>query len=337
MAQATAYDTAANLYDTSADWMQQLGKLYQTAAPSPLTAGAAGTQLGQKVAGMLPGSITQEGVNVGSYGPANISGSIANNMNDYLNPFYNKVLKSALGQLSDQRDVSLNQIGANATSAGAFGGSRQGIVEGQVYSDYGKQAADLAANLQTQNYQQALAASQTAMGMQLDRGATLTGLQTNADLNTNANNANLAMQLAALKPSTYLQGYGTGETAAQGAAGLNFNQQLAANGQNYQQRFNAAQGLGSLGNVYYGVGNDITDRQTQQGDVTQQIMQSILSGGANQFSQFLNSPYQSMNLMQALLSGDPRSMNTTGTATQSYQPGFFDFLSLGMQTYGATR
>lgn len=94
----------------------------------------------------------------------------------------------------------------------------------------------------------------------------------------------------------------------------------------------SAQGQTQLGNNFYQIGNDITDRQMQQGTMQQQLLQAILSGGANQFDQFMQNPYQMIDMFSAILGGDARRGNvqTQGTST----PGLFDYVSLGAQLGG---
>ncbi len=68
-----------------------------------------------------------------TYGAAATGQPILSSMNSYINPYYDEVLNSTISRMRDERDMTLDQIGANATAAGAFGGSRHGLVESQVY------------------------------------------------------------------------------------------------------------------------------------------------------------------------------------------------------------
>lgn len=97
----------------------------------------------------------------------------------------------------------------------------------------------------------------------------------------------------------------------------------------YRDQVTGAQGSAQLGNQYYGIGSDIADRQTGAGNQQQQLMQAILSGGAGQFEQLMQNPYQMIDMLQALFSSD--AARGQGTNTQQSTPGLFDYLSLGSQ------
>lgn len=60
------------------------------------------------------------------------SGGLLQNINDYINPYYQNVVDNTLGRMRDERERGLNQIGDAAYAGGAFGGARHGLLE----SDY---------------------------------------------------------------------------------------------------------------------------------------------------------------------------------------------------------
>lgn len=181
------------------------------------------------------------------------SGGALQNINSYLNPYYSQVIDRTLGRMETDRDRSLGMIGDRAEAAGAFGGSRHGLLEGTYLGEYNKNVGDVVANLQAQNFGQASNAARSDM---------VTG----------------------------------------------------------------ASGLGNLGQTYFGIGNNIADRQMQAGQQQQSFLQALLSGGADRYSQMIDSPTQMLDLFSALLGADPR--NRAGTQTQQTTPGLFDYLSL---------
>lgn len=180
------------------------------------------------------------------------------NINSYLNPYYDQVINAALGRLGTQEQMALNQIGDSAIAAGAFGGSRHGIVEGVTRGEFGKAAGELAGNLGMQSF----------------------------------------------------------ESAADRA---------------FRDQVTSAQGLTGLGGQYYNIGNDIIDRQMNQGTLQQQLMQAILGSADNTFQGLLQNPYQMIDLFNAVLASDPRRANVQGT-TQS-RPGLLDIASAGLQAW----
>ena len=97
-----------------------------------------------------------------------------NNIQPYMNPYTENVINRSMGDITQQRDEALNQVGGNAALSGAFGGSRHGLVEGTVYRDALDTAGDVSANLWTQNFQQAGQGFNQAYGRNL-AGATALG------------------------------------------------------------------------------------------------------------------------------------------------------------------
>ena len=62
-----------------------------------------------------------------------------------MNPFVQQALDPALRQLQEQQQMALQNVGANAAQSGAFGGSRQGVLEAEALKGFGQQASDLLA------------------------------------------------------------------------------------------------------------------------------------------------------------------------------------------------
>ena len=92
----------------------------------------------------------------------NISeGGALQNINAYMNPFYDQVINSTLGRMDINRDKTMGMIGDQAEAAGAFGGSRHGIMEGEFLGQDQMNRTDMMSNLMAQNFGQA---SQAARG-----------------------------------------------------------------------------------------------------------------------------------------------------------------------------
>ena len=88
-------------------------------------------------------------------------GSIADaNMANYMSPYTDAVIESGLRDLGGAQEIALNQQGAQATAAKAFGGSRQGIAEAETRKAYGQQAADLISRERANAFNQAQRAAQ---------------------------------------------------------------------------------------------------------------------------------------------------------------------------------
>ena len=120
----------------------QTGAL-QSAQPQP------GFNVNQAAAGALQGAIgaTQQAMQ----GPLNVGA--------YANPYTSEVIDRTQQDIARQQQMAQNQLGAQATAARAFGGSRQGVAEGVMAGEYGRMAGDMAAQQRQQNYSQALQAA----------------------------------------------------------------------------------------------------------------------------------------------------------------------------------
>lgn len=93
-----------------------------------------------------------ERVGAASYRPAQIAGQ---DLGAYTNPYESQVVGQALGDIERSRQMQQNQLGAQATAARAFGGSRQGIAEAETNRAFAEQAAKTAAGLRQAGYGQA--------------------------------------------------------------------------------------------------------------------------------------------------------------------------------------
>lgn len=177
------------------------------------------------------------------------------NINAYMSPYTANVEQQALGRLDDQRRIALARTGDQAAAAGAFGGSRHGVMEGVTNSEAAKEAGLLSANLRDQAYRQGLAAmesdfSRDMAAQQLNQAAGLAG----GDLRLRG--AGMLGDLAAGGQNAFLQG-----SQAALAAG---NQQQAQTQLGYDadmQRYNELRGypieqldirLNALGMTPYG-------------------------------------------------------------------------------------
>ena len=120
----------SNVFNTAAQYLQQAGTGAQAEmqyTPQQLTAG----QLSQT------------------------------NLAPYQNPFTSQVINQTAADLERQRQIQQAQIGAKATAAGAFGGSRQGVTEALTNEAFARQLAQTSAGLRQAGFEQA---QQAAVG-----------------------------------------------------------------------------------------------------------------------------------------------------------------------------
>jgi len=108
-----------------------------------------GFNVNQAAAGALQGALG--GTQRAMQDPLNVSA--------YANPYTSAVIDRTQQDIERQRQMAMNTLGAQATAANAFGGSRQGVAEGVMAGEYGRMAGDMAAQQRQQNYSQALQAA----------------------------------------------------------------------------------------------------------------------------------------------------------------------------------
>jgi len=87
----------------------------------------------------------------------------------YTNPFQQQVIDTTLAEMNRQGQISRNNLAAQGVGAGAFGGSRFGIAGAELDRNLADSQARALAQLNAQNYSQALGASQTAFENQQRR------------------------------------------------------------------------------------------------------------------------------------------------------------------------
>jgi Chaperone of endosialidase len=276
-------------------WVQDAGQKNLAQAYN-VSANLAGPYTGPRVAGMTAGQqadIAALQNNVGStnpafayaqnaaagltnYNPAQVNaGTLAGtDLSSYMNPYTQNVINSAMQGIDVQRQQALNQVGDQALKTGAFGGSRQGITEGITNAGAAMQAGNLAAQLQAQNYNQAV---QNATN-DINRNFQAQGLNQQAGLSGAGLNLSAANQLGSLASQgqqSFLQGTAAA-LAGQESAQQNQQAQLAAQ----QQAYNEAKNypleqlqipLQALGATPYGQ----TNTQTGPGPTSNGLMQGL--------------------------------------------------------------
>jgi hypothetical protein len=199
----------------------------------------------------------------------------AGGISTYMNPYTQSVIDTSMADLERQRQMQMNQLGAQASAAGAFGGSRQGVAESLTNEAFARQGGQLASGLRQQGFNTALGASQQDV-------------------------------------SNFLQAGLANQGAEQQAAAL---------------RAQAASQLGNLAQTGFGMGMDINQQQMQQGMLQQALQQQLIDTARAQYGGFTGAPQASLGLPMAALGAANMGQQTqTGT----YNPGLFDYLSLGV-------
>lgn len=87
-------------------------------------------------------------------------------MGRYMSPYTQNVIDASLRTLGGAQEQALNQQGAQASRAGAFGGSRHGVAEAETRKAYGQQASDLVTNQMQQAFMNAQGMAQQDIASQ---------------------------------------------------------------------------------------------------------------------------------------------------------------------------
>ena len=94
----------------------------------------------------------------------------------YMSPYTSEVIDRTQQDIMRQQQMAQNQLGAQATQAGAFGGSRHGVAEGVMAGEYGRMAGDIAAQQRQRAYEQAMDTAFRTAGVQQAGAGGLSGL-----------------------------------------------------------------------------------------------------------------------------------------------------------------
>ena len=94
----------------------------------------------------------------------------------FMSPYQQEVINTTMADFDRQAQIGSGQVGMNAYTAGAFGGSRQGVAEAEYQSNSDRNRAALLAGLYGQGYDQAQGYRQQAMSNQLGLGSLQQGL-----------------------------------------------------------------------------------------------------------------------------------------------------------------
>jgi len=140
------------------------------------------------------------------------------NIGQYMSPYQQGVTDIALREMQRQRDIEEQGLAAQAERAGAFGGSRQAILEAELGRNYGQRASDLI----TQQQQAAFMNAQQQAAADLQR-ANQAQLQ---NIELGAREFGLGADLAGRDISALTQAQAQNERLRQAAA----QQQLAGAG-----------------------------------------------------------------------------------------------------------
>lgn len=115
----------------------------------------------------------------------------------FMNPYLDQVLDASMSDLDRANQMAMNRVGSSAVGAGSFGGSRQGVAQGETNRAFLDQAARTAAGLRSAGFSQAQGMAQNlAANNQASRGAQLSRQLQAADALRNASQAKFNREMS---------------------------------------------------------------------------------------------------------------------------------------------
>jgi hypothetical protein len=207
----------------------------------------------------------------------------------YTNPFQQQVIDATLQRLNEEGARAQNQLAARAGGAGAFGGSRFGVESAQLGENLQDARARALAQLNQQNFAQALQTGQTAFENQQRRQA---------------------------QQSQLLSGIGglTGQIGAQ-QAGIGGQQA----GIGAQQAGIGAQQIGAGQALHQAGLKDVATLQ-QLGGQQQQLQQALLEAQRANEQKQLYEPYSRVSFLSDIYKGAPSTQTSLGALTTPTPP-----------------
>ena len=102
------------------------------------------------------------------------------NVGAFNNPYQQQVIDNTAQDIERQRQMAINNLGAQAQGAGAYGGSRQGVAEGVTNAEFGRMAANQLGNMRMQGYNTAMANAMADRSARLGAASQLGGMANQA-------------------------------------------------------------------------------------------------------------------------------------------------------------
>jgi len=128
-------------------------------------------------------------IDSGNFNPMQVNaGAAIDQVGRYMNPYTSNVIDATMADMDRARQITLNSNAASADAAGAFGGSRHGIVDSETNRNFIQQAGQMAAGLRQGGFDTAMANANT------DLSRALTAQQSNQSAGLQGMNLGLTAQ-----------------------------------------------------------------------------------------------------------------------------------------------
>ena len=302
--------------------------------------GGLGSQYGARGAdiGSLGVLASRQGFGAGAQyaGQATDPGAVS----AYMSPYMQNAVDVQKQEAIRDYQKTAPAMGAQAVKSGAFGGSRQAIVEAEAQRNINQQLANIQATGSQQAYDKAMQSMQFGsnlglQGLQAGYQGLQTGMQGTAQ---GIQGAQAGMQGAGLGiqgAQTGLQGVNTqlagtaqGMQGVQGAIGAG---QYGLSGLGAANQ--AASTLGSLGQSQFGQEMALTDAQMRAGAMQQAQEQQGLDIQYQQYMDQMNYPYKQLGFMSDIYRGLPLTQGAQ-SMYQATPPAAQQMMGLGLGAAG---
>jgi hypothetical protein len=139
---------------------------------------------------------------------------------EYLNPYQTNVIDTTMSEMRRQQEMDMDSVGDLAASAGAYGGSRQGVLEAETIRGHDANRTNTLASLNSANFTQAQNAQEQHRQRQL-QGATNSTSIAGMGADANFQGAQIASGIGGLE-----QQYNINDVTTLGAIGDQEQQQV---------------------------------------------------------------------------------------------------------------
>jgi hypothetical protein len=234
----------------------------------------------------------------------------------YMSPYMNNVVARQQQDAQRQAAVASQMQGAQAARSGAFGGSGDYLMRGQMAGNLARQKGDIFAQGQQaafqqgqQQFNQEQAARLQANLANQQAGLQVGGQNLQAKLGVQQLGAGQDIQAQLANQNQLMQAQQLAEQSRQYGAGLGL--------QGLQTALTGAGQLGNLGQNQFGQQMGINQLQSGYGGQQQQQVQNMLNNQYQDYLGYQNYPYKQLGFMSDMLRGLPLTQQSSTIYSQA--------------------
>jgi len=233
----------------------------------------------------------------------------------YMSPYMRNVVERQQADAQRQSDIASQIQSAQAARSGAFGGSGDYLMRGQMRNNLARQQGDIFAQGQQaafqqgqQQFNQEQAARLQANLANQQAGLQVGGQNLQAKLGVQQLGAGQDIQAQLANQNQLMQAQQLAEQSRQYGAGLGL--------QGLQTALTGAGQLGNLGQNQFGQQMGINQLQSSYGGQQQQQVQNMLNNQYQDYLGYQNYPYKQLGFMSDMLRGLPLTQQSSTIYSQ---------------------